>query len=196
MMRRGFIRFWLVFAAVLLLLGAGAFAIWKWMDGKTKCLVLELPSGYVYENGTGEALQKQKEEGISIALWKEEKEVLIVNPEFNRSLRMDALALAGESSVLFPYGNALVSGEEGYCILGENVALQLFGSTKVSGKTVQIKGKDYQVAGIEFDRPDIFVYQLSGDSGEMLEYAGITYRSQSEKYKKLRCLQNYFGVSE
>lgn len=195
-MRRGRIRCLLALVICVLLICTGAFAVFQRTNSGTKRHISELPSGYVYGTGIKESLQKQKEEGISIALWREEKEVFITNPEFNRSLSLDAVALAGDSSVLFCYGNALVSGEEGYCILGKNAALRLFGSTKVSGKTVLVKGKSYQVAGIEFDRPDIFVYELSPDEEETLEYAGITYESRSEKYKKLRSLQNYFGVSE
>ena len=195
-MRRGKIRRLPAIGICALLLCTGAFAAFRWGGGGTKQLILELPSGYVYGTEGKESLHKQKAEGISIALWREEKGVIITNPEFNRSVGLDAVALAGDSAVLFPCGNALVSGEEGYCILGKNAALQLFGSTKVSGKTVLIKGKAYQVAGVEFDRPDIFVYELSADEDETLEYAGIIYGSRSEKYEKLRRLQNYFGVLE
>lgn len=195
-MRRRKIRCLLAPGICAFFLCTGAFAAFRFTGSGTKQLILELPSGYVYGTEVKESLQKQKAEGISIALWREEKGVTITNPEFNRSISLDAVALAGDSPVLFPYGNALVSGEEGYCILGKHAALQLFGSTKVSGKTVLIKGKAYQVAGIEFDRPDIFVYELSADEDEALEYAGIIYGSRSEKFEKLRRLQNYFGVSE
>lgn len=195
-MRRRWLRCLTVIGVCALFICGVSFAAARWMDSGMKDLIMELPAGYIYGTERMESLKEQKAEGICIALWREEKEVTITNPEFNRSVSLDAVALAGDSTVLFPHGNALVCGEEGYCILGKQAALQLFGSTKVSGKTVVIKGKDYQVAGIEFDRPDIFVYEISPDEGEILEYAGFTYGSRSEKYEKLRALQNYFGVSE
>lgn len=192
-MRRRRLFYGLIVPAIWILLGISTFYAWNRINSGTKQMVLELDSGYVYDEGMREVLLRQKEEGNAFVLWKEERGISVTNPEFVRTFQFDTIALAGESQILFPYGNILETGEEGYCLLGKQVAEKLFGTTKVSGKKVLIHGKVFQVAGVQFEKPDMVVYELPAKEVENIEYAAFTYENRKEQYLKMRSLEYYFA---
>lgn len=179
---------------IVIFAGALNFSLMRQGSGKETRMTLELNTGYIYDEGVRDILREQKEAGNALVLWSEEKGIPVTNAEFGRTYLFDAIALAGESSILFPGSNALFAAEEGCCVLGADVARKLFGSTQVNGKNVQIGGETYVVAGVEFERPEIVVYELAAGQRKTVEYAGIVYRDRKEQYEKLRVLQGWFGI--
>lgn len=127
-----------------------------------------------------ETLKKNMEElsdaGIDAMLWKENKSDIVTNADYNRSIEVKTMGVLGDASVLFPNSNRLAAGEGGYCLLGEDTAVRLFGTTRVTGRSVQVNGVCYHVAGIEYQEKELCVYELPPDE-DGITHAAI--RSQS-----------------
>lgn len=186
-------RKYILFVVFFLLAVMGAF--WWQMTAETEGMaVYELSGEYFFDSDMRKLLKKMKDEETEAVFWREERETVVCNPEFNRSVIVKAIGLAGDSSVLFPNQNVLSLGEEGYCLLGSGTAAQLFGSTQVGGKTVQIHGRNYIIAGIVYDEKETVVYELSVSDLQALERAGYRYQNDAEKDKKQRALYSYFGI--
>lgn len=154
--------------------------------------IIALDHPIIYDDSTWQMISNLLEEGTNLVLYQEEKNEVISNPDFNRSASVDLIGIAGDTSVLYPGSNALLSGEEGYCLLGKKTAFELFGSSEVTGRTVKIKDAFYQVAGIAYGRDNICAYELDTKQGASVENMAFRFSSQSEQGMIRRKLKYIF----
>lgn len=155
--------------------------------------IIKLEAPVIYEEGVQEILFHLQEEGVKAVTYVEEDNITINNNDFNRSTKATAMGVAGDASVLFPGSNQLLNAEEGYALLGKKTAIDLFGSTKVAGRTVEIKGETFIVAGIAYGKKEnICVYQLGVKKGIKIEKIAFSYNSTSEQGILRRKLNNIF----
>lgn len=141
---------------------------------------LETP--VVYDEAMKKRIVEQQTGEFPCVFWKKKKNIVVENPEFCRGERMNAYGIAGSSSVLFPGANVLAAGETGKCLLSADVAHKLFGSTNVSGRSVRIGERIYQVAGVEFQVKNLCVYELDPEAGEIVRFGGCWYSEEKDKY--------------
>ncbi len=152
------------------------------VSGRKGFLEWRLETPVVYDDSMKKRLEDAQAEKINCVFWKKRKNILIENPDYERQIHADTLGVAGDPSVLFPGANALMAGEEGYCLLSADVAYALFGSMDVVGRKVQIGKMTYDVAGIEFDKNNLCIYELSPDQGASVNFCACSSRQDSEKY--------------
>lgn len=132
-----------------------------------------------------EALNTQK---IYCAFWSDLDNKTIENPDYKKCVSVKTIEMCGNSAVLFPNENYVE--EKGYCLLGRDTAVNLFGSAKVNGRTVCVDGQEYHVAGVLQRQKDVVV--LSVENGEF-HNVGYLYHNDFEKGKNQRILEGICG---
>ncbi len=153
----------------------------------------ELKNAAVYDENMQSSLMQMHKEGLDVVFWQENKTQTVTNPDYNRSIDVKTIGIAGDCSILFLNSNGLLSGETGYCILGKKTAWQLFGSAKVAGRRVVINEKTYQIAGIEYQEKELCVYELTPDTEQEVSFAAMQYEKRAQKdmgKRRLETLNN------
>lgn len=110
-------------------------------NDKTQITKWMMEEVIVYDKNVKRGMEQLLEDGIDVLFCKVNKSATVINLDYNRSIEVKTMGVAGDTSILFPNSNGLPAGETGYCILGEDTAWQLFGSTKINGRSVEIDGK-------------------------------------------------------
>lgn len=103
--------------AVCLVIAAGIYAqdAWAHYNEYKNTTKIRLNTASIYDSLFKEQLQRMTEDGISCVLWKEQRNVLVENTDFARTVQVGAMGIAGNSSCLFPGGNVLTLEDTGYC---------------------------------------------------------------------------------
>lgn len=168
-----------VFVTVITVLFAFRF-LWNETDENRMQWRLETP--FPYNDVVKEKLIEAQTEGLCCVFWKKNRSITVENPEFFRSERMNVYGIAGNPAALFSGANVLWPGEEGHCLLSADAAHKLFGSTDIVGKNVRIGEKNYEIAGIQYEKENLCVVQLSPEEGQNVNFAACWYEDKNEKY--------------
>lgn len=164
-------------------------------NDKTQSAKWMMKKVIVYDKNVKQEMERLLEDGLDVLFWKEDKSDTVINLDYNRSIEVKTMGVAGDASILFPNSNGLPAGETGYCILGENTAWQLFGSTRIIGRRVAINGENYQVAGIEYQEKELCVYELSPDKSQEIAYAAISSKSREQVEMDKRKVEMVLDIS-
>ncbi|MCI8410078.1 MAG: ABC transporter permease [Lachnospiraceae bacterium] len=164
-------------------------------NDKTQSAKWMMKKVIVYDTNVKQEMERLLEDGLDVLFWKEDKSDTVINLDYNRSIEVKTMGVAGDASILFPNSNGLPAGETGYCILGENTAWQLFGSTRIIGRRVAINGENYQVAGIEYQEKELCVYELSPDKSQEIAYAAISSKSREQVEMDKRKVEMVLDIS-
>lgn len=148
-------------------------------NGKPQITKWMIKENIFYDKDAKQGMEQLLEDGIDVLFWQENKFDTVVNVDYNRNIEVKTMGVAGDAFILFPNSNGLPAGETGYCILGEDTAWQLFGSTRIIGRCVEINGENYQVAGIEYQEKELCVYELSPE--RIQEITNIAIRSKNRE---------------
>ncbi len=143
------------------------------LNGHRSVVKWELSEKTAYDQERKEMIAELLEQGVDVVFWKENTSDTVKNADYNRSVKVKTIGIAGDVSVLFSGCNHLAAGETGYCLLGEDTAWRLFGSTRVNGRSIQINGITYQVAGVQYQEKELCVYELPADGEEELSSAAV-----------------------
>ena len=150
-----------------------------WKDNVEKW---KLKQAIVYDNDMKSALDELNEQGMNFVFWKKSSEEL-ENEDFCRKKEVDAYGIVGNTSVLFPYSNGLCYGEKGFCILSDDVAVELFGSIDVVGRSVVIRGVQYKIAGIETKTKNLCAYELAPEDNQKVTNVGCQTESKVQLWQ-------------
>lgn len=150
----------------------------------------KLETPLVYDEQIKGKLYKMQEDGFKAVLWKKRNDVTIYDTDLGRTTCADVLAVAGDSSLLFPGENVLALDETEKCILGEEIAFALFGSADVVGRSVQIGQGKYYVAGVEYTEKRLCIYEAKADDGQKMTHAACYIKKKNESFiNKQRVMQ-------
>lgn len=98
--------------------------------------------------------ETEEQRPASFAVWKEEKEQALENPDLNRSASASVISLSGSSTLLFPSSTPLLAEDTEGCLLDKATAQSLFGSSAPVGAPLSFRGRTLTVRGIvEANRP-------------------------------------------
>lgn len=158
-----------------------------------KTMILE--EACAYDTRLKEKLRDAAEKEQRIVLYNK-GDAMLTNQDFSRSGKFQTIGVAGDLSLLLPEENRFSFLEKGYCILGEDVAVALFGTTKVSGRKVLIGEEEYIVSGVAYRRKDICFYELEESKAESFQYVTYGFESQAECITLQKLLENNFGLTE
>lgn len=170
---------------IMIFQGNGRPQITKWM----------INEDIFYDKGAKQEMERLLEDGIDVLFWKENKSDMVINVDYNRNIEVKTMGIAGDASILFPNSNGLPVGETGYCILGEDTAWQLFGSARIIGRSVEINGETYQIAGIEYQEKELCVYELSPEKIQEITYAAIRSKNREQVEMDKRRMESFMNIS-
>ena len=180
--------------SVLSVFGIHPFQAMAGMGG-SQSKICELKEPVAYNKTLERRMEQLSNEGIDVVLWAEHTLETLTNADYNRRVEVKAIGVAGDASVLFPGGNRLSerTGQTGFCILGKDTAWQLFGSTKVTGRSVEIRGQAYYVAGIEYQEKELCAYGLVPDGEEEITGLAVHVENREKMEMDVRKAQRWLG---
>lgn len=193
-MRRNKVRnrksLFLITCACALTIGGLAWYMIKSGQSKDKLQRVSCQIENSFDTGTAEVNWKDtlKEQELSCVFWTDSGKKNIENTDYHKSLMAKTIVVCGNSAILFPDENYVSEG--GYCLLGKEVAVKLFGSTSVNGRSIYVDGKEYSVAGVLKEQKDIAV--IASDEG-IFQNVSYLYHNDFEKGKNLQIIESLCG---
>lgn len=152
-------------------------------------------ANYYFEEGasieTVEASLKDSE--YAYTTWKEEKGKELYQPELENSYYATLLTINGDSSLLIK-GNILFKEDKTGCLIGEEVAKNLFGGVDVVGNVIKYNSIDYVVRGINKSNKDSIVIQQPYSSEGNIN--GIAIDINKNSLKTIEAIGENFGFGK
>lgn len=127
--------------------------------------------------------EKEQEQPRLFAAWQQENEVTAENRDLNRSYTVSAVAVCGRSDIVMRGSTWIDEEDTDGCLIDETTARQLFGSTEVTGMTVEVAGREKIVRGILSGAADVVLYQA--DETQSLGNLTVSMRT-GEGYEGVR----------
>lgn len=87
-------------------------------------------------------------DGMAFTAWGEMPDVTVTDPDLGRRVETDALVLDGPSELVLPLAPVLPQGDTDGCLIGEETAWELFGSTQVTGDRICIGNETRIIRGV------------------------------------------------
>ncbi len=110
---------------------------------------------------------REAADGMVFTAWTELPDVTVTDPDLGRMVQTDALVLDGSSELVLPLAPVLPQGDTDGCLIGEETAWELFGSTQVTGDGICIGNETRVILGV-VDLPQSGVV-LSGGVKDLTE---------------------------
>lgn len=122
--------------------GKNADAVWQ-----NTTLYLDTPLSVEDAQALAEQ-QNRQEEPVVFAAWGEQADQTVTDPGLGKSIQTAVISMVGSSEWMLPGAPVLAPDNTDGCLIGENTAWKLFGSTKVTGSAVGINGQTYRICGV------------------------------------------------
>lgn len=135
-------------------LANGAAAVWHWIN--LPCVVRKDCRGKGIDVERIKALEEEEKDGalgiLRIAGWRIEEEETVSSVSTGRKETTRIIGVYGAMELVEEAGIACgrygLAAEEGYCVLSEALARELFGGTDVAGEWVRVGKEKLFVAGV------------------------------------------------
>lgn len=169
----------MLFAAILL---AGAVQAFRVFGAGGRVLLYyqeEGPSREALYNMIGQERSSGKKTPANTAAWAFERDLEIENRTLGKKVKTEGFFVYGSRELAVCRGLAAGtysgSWERGSCMISSGLAMELFGSTAVTGKTVWYRQQDYTIRGVtEETQKQIF---LPAEQGQVFQYLLFDYRA-------------------
>lgn len=94
--------------------------------------------------------QGQKEQGtpLNFCIWGQKENITVSNEELSRTASADAVILCGNPEILFADCRTPIQEDEQGCLIDEETAWELFGSSQVIGKEILCQGNNYMIRNV------------------------------------------------
>lgn len=126
------------------------------------CLVCEEPGITLAEAERIRISEQEKENGMEFTAWSEKKRVTIQSADRYRSANTNVVEINGSSELLFPGGKILRAEDTGSCLIGEETAQELFGSSHVEGAGILYGDRPLTVRGVIASPGTLLVVEAEG----------------------------------
>lgn len=147
---------------------------------------------------TGEEAERLYEDNREVfwenfIIWGEVREVSLSNSDLNRTYAADHIMVCGQPSILFPQSDLTyfdIQDKEG-CIIDGETAFHLFGSSRVVGKKVEYKDREYIIRAIIPNQKGIFITQSDDNKERLLDTITLKKgdnETQESVYQKIKML--------
>lgn len=90
----------------------------------------------------------EMENSREFTAWGELPDITVADPDLGRRIQTEVLVLDGSSELVLPLAPVLSAGDTDGCLLGEETAWELFGSTQVTGEKIVIGNEPRVVRGV------------------------------------------------
>lgn len=136
-------------------------------------------------------MEKQYQSENNITFWKQIDGAIVVNDDLERSVNADVIAVRGDSRVVINEGVPLEAYDSEICVLGKQVAFDLYGTTDIVGLFVSYNGREYEVVDVLDDNKNVFIYEVQ--AGDTVNFDRVTALVKSDE-TSLKCI-NRLGIS-
>ncbi|MGL5380143.1 ABC transporter permease [Clostridium sp.] len=116
-----------------------------------------------------EEIEKKK---LSFTGWKQIDDVEIEYTNLNRTTNVDVIKVCGDSSLLIKGPILFLDNKEG-CLIDQETAYELFGSTDVVGQVLKYDNREVKIIGIHSGMNNTIVMQTDYDSKEIMDAIAI-----------------------
>lgn len=151
-------------AMILFYLSASAWGGLVWAKDKVQ-FYLEQPVSIREAQEVIKQDQKTEEKALpEFCLWGQKKDVMLTNENLSRSTQANAVLLCGNPEVLFADCRVPVREDSQGCLVDEQTAWELFGSSQAVGKELSYEGQPYTIRKVISGKEKIIAFQVSDDS--------------------------------
>ena len=120
--------------------------------------------------------------------WTEEKNQTVTANINNQSKTTTVILLCGQSKLVLPWGKNLPVEDIEGCIIGEKLALALFGGSDVEGQEVSYGNRLFTIRGVVKEPGNILIGQFNTDSepgNETQSENGIQYVNEAQSQNEI-----------
>ena len=105
--------------------------------------------------------QGVSEQGVPLnfCIWGQKENITVSNEELSRAASTDVIFLYGNPELLFEESRIPVQEDDQGCLISEEAAWELFGSSQVIGKEVLCQGKSYIIRNVIPAKEKILAFQ-------------------------------------
>lgn len=96
---------------------------------------------------------------LNFCIWGQKENITVSNEELSRAAGADVIFLCGNPELLFEECRTPVQEDTQGCLISEETAWELFGSSQVIGKEVLCQGKSYIIRNVISSKEKILAFQ-------------------------------------
>lgn len=109
-------------------------------------------------------IKKEENNTDTFTGWTEEKNQTVTADINNRSETTTIILLCGQSKLVLPWGKNLQTEDVDGCIIGEKLALALFGGSDVEGQEVSYGNRLFTIRGVVKEPGNILIGQFNTEN--------------------------------
>lgn len=140
---------------------------------------------------------EKAEKGAAVCFFREENEQWLTNEDLNRRVKGSVTLACGNTQLLFPESSVLMREDEEGCLLGEELAYELFGNKEAAGGKLLLDGRELEVRGILQEEPKAIVVQASMDaeaSDEAFAFLAVRLKDGQTAEEVQSDFANHYGI--
>lgn len=103
---------------------------------------------------------------LDFCIWGQKEDMVLSNEALSRRVQVHGIFLCGNPKLLFSDSRVPVLEDKNGCLIDEETAWELFGSSQVAGKEISCEGKTYIIRNVVTGREKIIAFQVDGETGE------------------------------
>lgn len=131
-----------------------------------------------------------------VTIWGEDKNQSLTEQRLGKQTQADVMVLYGSSEWLFSYESILQKSDKEGCLLGEETARKLWGSTDIIGEKISVNDQVWQVRGILHEPQNIMVIEGTEQmETECLNRITIDYETGADHLSKVETFLIQNGLS-
>lgn len=110
--------------------------------------------------------QGETEEKVlpGFCIWGQKKDVSLTNKNLSRSTQANAVLFCGNPELLFEDCRVPVKEDKQGCLIDEQTAWELFGSSQAAGKELSYEGQSYIIRKVITSKEKVIAFQVSAAS--------------------------------
>lgn len=109
----------------------------------------------------GEDAENEEQTKYTFAAWKQLKKEAVTTELGRKNSYVDVLAIYGSSHCILPIGKNLSVEDHSGCVIGRELAEELFGGTQLEGSSIRWREREWVVRGVIEEPSDLLVVQAS-----------------------------------
>lgn len=152
-------------------------------------------------NGQEEKIPEEESEesgqkDFTFTAWTECKNEFVSDEFSGRRRSADIIAICGSSRHLLPFGKNISSQDEGGCIIGREIAEELFGSYMAEGHKLSWRDRIWTVRGVVEEPADILMVQAAGMEEMTFDRISVLLDGEDRRLTGERFISRYGIVAQ
>lgn len=137
--------------------------------------------------------ESKEENSVAFVGWYEKDNEYLLNNEFNRTIESNIIFICGNSSFIVN-GPILFADDKNGCLIDEDTAQKLFGSSNVLGNIIFYNDKELVVRGIHKGVSNTVIMQADRNSQDNVQ--GISIDINNEGKSNIHTITERYGIKD